>query len=204
MNRTELKWWKAPSPSAGVGRQRCQSGAAAPLIRSLLHCSFKSPASSLGVWQAALNTVHPQLCVQAVLGAEVVHSFGRLELKDNGKEIHSTPPVLPAWRWFKQLWRWTYIKEGFLLDVLRGSHGRRSRNDGLHLGQLNHPFTLFVPPALVVSQLGTGRQREAVFRADSRVSRPSLHSFIVSVLPDVWSCPAQTSAVSTVSTTPLS
>ena len=37
----------------------------------------------LGVRQAALNTVHPQLCVEAVLGAEVVHSFGRLELRED-------------------------------------------------------------------------------------------------------------------------
>ncbi len=52
--------------------------------------------------------------------------------------------------------KWTYIKEGFLVDGFRRSHSRRSWSDGLHVSQLNHPFALLVLPALVVSQLGTG------------------------------------------------
>lgn len=106
-NRTELKWWKAPSPPLGlVGRH----------VRQVpRHCSFvpgciassKSPGCSLSVWQAALNTVHPQLCVQAVLGTEVVHSFGRLELKDNREHyfscLHAETMITPTC-WHKYGW----------------------------------------------------------------------------------------------------
>jgi len=40
-----------------------------------------SPAPS-GVGQAALDAVHPQLSVQAVLGAQVVNTPRRLELEE--------------------------------------------------------------------------------------------------------------------------
>lgn len=42
----------------------------------------RESVASLRVRQAALNAVHPQLSVLAVLSTEVIHSFGRLELKD--------------------------------------------------------------------------------------------------------------------------
>lgn len=43
---------------------------------------------ALGVRQAALDAVHPQLSVVAVLGAEVVHPLGRLELKGGNKRMN--------------------------------------------------------------------------------------------------------------------
>lgn len=45
---------------------------------------------SLRVRQATLNIVHPQLSVGAVLSTEIVHPFGRLELRAKGDSlIHS-------------------------------------------------------------------------------------------------------------------
>ncbi|TNN35387.1 hypothetical protein EYF80_054443 [Liparis tanakae] len=102
-----------------------------------------------GVRQAALDAVHPQLSVQAVLGAEVVNTPRRLELEETSR-VHPSSKAVTMW------WTGPHIKEGFLLDVLRRSHGRRPRRHGLHVAQLDHAFALLVLPGLVVPQLGGG------------------------------------------------
>lgn len=54
----------------------------------------------------------------------------------------------------------TYIKEGFLFHVFRGSHCRCAWNDRFHLSQFNNALALFILPRVVVSQLSRKKDEQ--------------------------------------------
>lgn len=89
-------------------------------------------------------------------------------------------------------WRWTYIKEGFLIDVLRRSHGRRSWNYRLHVSKLDHPFALLVLPALVVSQLIVRNTRSQIPLRSSNIIWRSFFEFRENLRLWIVSFPALT------------
>lgn len=161
-------------------------------------------SNPLGVWQGALDTVHPQLGIWTLLSTQVIHALGSFQLRvgERGQlePLKYTEYFLPYENIhiLCTLTQWklesiflscvdlfcfctimsvsvlegekclqTHIKEGFLLNVFRCSHGRCSHCDRFHVRQLNHTFTVFVLPAVVISQLEKEpcwRQEEVTIR----------------------------------------